>query len=88
MGYRTGCGRCVIPAHSFHVRYIGLGHPFLGGFSYFVLLLPFCYFFLASGRELLHLDIDFIDRQLFPFFFMWALGRVVARFLAIETMDT
>ena len=57
-GYCVACGWCYILAHPLDVRRVGLGHPFLGCLSYFILLLPFYYLCLAPRCDLLHFDRD------------------------------
>ena len=84
--YLFGCGRCDVLPHPLDVRRIGLGHPFLGCLPYFILLLLVSRLRLALGRDLLYLASDCVESWLLPFLFMWALRRIVPRFLTIKTM--
>ena len=62
------CYWCVVLAHSLDVCLIGLYHPLLGWLAYFVLLLPFHSFRLATGCDLLDLNGDCVYRGSLPFF--------------------
>ena len=83
----VGCGWCYVLAHPLDIHCIGLGYPFLGFLSYFILLLPFYHLRLAPGCDLLHFGHDNVDDWLLPFLIVGSLRRIVPGLLTIKTMD-